>query len=355
MKKQYIVPIFIPHLGCPNDCIFCNQKYISGEKNISKDIIAEVKNYVSFFPAKAEKIELAFYGGSFTGLSRDEMLFYLNQGKTLIKDGIINSMRLSTRPDYISKDILQLLDSFNVTTIELGIQSMDKDVLNYNKRFCSPEESIRAINLIKKYNFNLGLQMMTGMYGSNPTKDLNTGKIISSFEPDFVRIYPTMVLPHTDLYRLYLNGMYDLMNLEDLIILLKDLVTIFESKNIPIIRLGLHSSGEKFKEDLMLGPKHPALRQLVYSRLYFDMIVSKISLLKGTACFYASNSTINYLSGYKSENRIKFEKFYDSKINFITGDFEDHQVKIVNKTNDYILNFKDYLKERREEFEIKKN
>ena len=303
-KKKKIIPIFIPHQGCGHECIFCNQNHITGVDK-TREIEGEIEKYLGYFPTK-DNIDLAFYGGSFTGLDENIMLAYLRKVQPYIKKGFIESIRISTRPDYISPNILTLLKDHGVQTIELGVQSMVDGVLVKNKRGTSRDEIIKASNMVKASGFNLGLQMMTGMYGSDESKDLYTAFEISRLDPDFVRIYPTMVLPHTELYRLYRNGAYRLTDLDDMVGLVKKLVLIFEAKKINIARIGLYSDG---KDQGFIGPFHPATKQLVYSSLYWDILYPFLSDLDvPTLDFFSSAKTMDYLVGYQGSNKIKLEK-----------------------------------------------
>ena len=199
-KKNYIVSLFIPHLGCPNDCIFCNQRKITNYIEVVKkdEIINEIRNQLANFPNKSqEDIQIAFYGGSFTGIEETAMIDYLKIANEFIEDGKVRSIRLSTRPDYIDKHILNILKEFKVETIELGVQSMVDSVLDSNLR-CHDSKCVKTSSeLIKSMGFSLGLQMMTGLYKSTTEMDLYTADELIKLQPDFVRIYPTLVIKNT--------------------------------------------------------------------------------------------------------------------------------------------------------------
>ena len=244
MNKCNIIPIFVPHLGCPHDCIFCNQRKITNfiDALDEIDMRKNIEKYISYFKNKNIPIEIAFYGGSFTGLDINLMISYLSIAKDYINKGLVNSIRLSTRPDYINKEILEVLVKYNVKTIELGIQSMTQSTLDLNNRGHNVDCVYEASSLIKEYGINLGLQMMVGLYGDTFETVLNTAFKLSKINPDFVRVYPTLTIKDTELERLYYMKKYIPMSLEDSIYLCKYVYILFEYYNIPVIRLGLQSS-----------------------------------------------------------------------------------------------------------------
>ena len=207
------------------------------------------------------KFEVAFFGGSFTAIPNDYMEELLKSVQPYIKGGAVNGIRISTRPDAISEDVLNTLKRYNVTSIELGAQSMDDGVLLVNKRGHTVEDIIRSSDLIKQYGFELGLQMMTGLYGSSYEKDINTGEKIKDICPDTVRIYPTLVMKGTDLERLYISGRYIPYGFDDTVKLCSELLLMFEENNIRVIRLGLHSS-DGIKENMLAGVWHPSFREI---------------------------------------------------------------------------------------------
>lgn len=302
-KRKNIIPIFIPHQGCKHDCIFCNQRHITKSDGLIVDIAGQIEKHLPYFRDKSN-IEIAFYGGSFTGINRNLMLSYLDEVKPFIDTNIVKSIRISTRPDYISTEILNLLKSYQVEAIELGVQSMDDRILAMNNRGTNRKQIQEASRLIKQSGFNLGLQMMTGLFRSNDNTDLNTAFELARLNPDFVRIYPTMVLPDTHLFKLYRSGDYKPSKLDATIVLLEKLVVTFESNDIEIIRIGLHSDG-KDGEDMVDGPFHPALKQVVYSNLYSEMINLNVNLNEGEhIAFYANKKDLNYLVGFNAINKV---------------------------------------------------
>ncbi len=276
--KHRNISLFVPHLGCPNTCIFCNQRTISGTaKPLSdEDIISACETALGGSFSLSES-ELAFFGGSFTAIDRESMIHYLETaGRYLGK--CFSGIRISTRPDCIDREVLTVLKSYGVTAIELGAQSMCPDVLMKNERGHTPEDTVRAAELIKEYGFSLGLQMMTGLYGSDDEKDTYTAECFIKLHPDTVRIYPTVVLENTALHRLFLEGKYTPPTLEASVKLCAKLLLMFHNENIKVIRLGLHSGGN-VEEGFVAGVYHPAFRELAESEIYKNITEEKLSPL----------------------------------------------------------------------------
>ena len=271
-KRKVNIPIFVSHQGCPNDCIFCNQKKITGvcEKEREDAVRKKIENFL-FHTAPDCNIEISFFGGSFTGIPMEEQNMYLSVANEFFCDSRVTGIRLSTRPDYISEEILINLKKYNVTTIELGVQSMENKVLQMNKRGLKAEDVYDAVKLIREYGFSLGLQMMTGMYGSTPKMDIKTAEKIIGMKPDCVRIYPTVVIEETELFNLYKSGEYMPQSIDDAVDLCAVLLKMFEEKDIPVIRLGL-MAGEDINENKVFGPYHSSFRELTESRIIYTEI-----------------------------------------------------------------------------------
>ncbi len=269
--KHANISIFVPHIGCPNMCSFCNQRHITGtsqipsEEDICKAVITatEGKNYDPL------NTEIAFFGGSFTAINRRYMLSLLKAAHFFVESGVVSGIRISTRPDAISPEILDILKSFGVTAIELGAQSFDDRILKLNHRGHTAEDIIKSSLLIKEYGFSLGLQMMTGLYGDNNEGALETLKKIILLEPDTLRIYPTIVLKDTRLCELYECGEYTPQNIQDAVELCAEMLEILDDTNIRLIRLGLHTIDEK---SFVSGPWHPAFSELCYSQMYLEYV-----------------------------------------------------------------------------------
>ena len=245
-KRHSNIAIFVPHIGCPNMCSFCNQRHITGIHRAPRpqDVINAVNTAVSSCGYNSSSTEIAFFGGSFTAINRNYMIDLLQAAYQFVKDGTVSGIRISTRPDAIDDEILLLLKRYGITSIELGAQSLNDNVLKLNNRGHSSQDVINASNLIKKHGFSLGLQMMTGLYGDCDDFAIKTAEEIIKLKPDTVRIYPTIVLKNTDLAALYIDNKYKPQTLENADELCARLLKMFEGENITVIRLGLHSIEE---------------------------------------------------------------------------------------------------------------
>lgn len=330
LKKEYVIPIFVPHLGCPNDCVFCNQKKISGQKkNIScEDAKKTIEYYLSNFKDINANIEIAFFGGSFTGISIDIQEQLLMMANEYIKKGKVHSIRISTRPDYIDKDILKFLKKYNVETIELGVQSTNNYILERCKRGHDFNDVKRASKLIRKYKFKLGHQMMVGLPESTQNDEIRTAKELIKLKPKIIRIYPVLVIRDTQLEKDYYAGEYLPNTLEQAIETSAILLKMFESKKINVIRIGLQTTDEICNPDesnsqVVAGPYHPAFRQLVESRIYYDDIVNKIKKLNSKVKILkikANSKSINNIVGHKKENISRIKEIYNVDIDIKKDD-----------------------------------
>lgn len=275
--KHANISVFVPHKGCPNDCSFCNQRAISGQLVPAAE--ADVKNAVETalkYGASPANTEIAFFGGSFTAIERDYMLSLLTAAKHFLdRDGFMG-IRVSTRPDCIDREILDVLKAYGVTAVELGAQSMDDTVLCANRRGHTADDVRRASELIKEYGFSLGLQMMTGLYKSDFERDRKTAEEIIKLSPDTVRIYPTVVLRGTRLGALFERGEYTAPTAEESVPLCAELLEGFNAAGIRVIKLGLHSS-ETVEADMIGGAYHPAFRELCEGYIYLRLMREKLS------------------------------------------------------------------------------
>ncbi|MCD8180532.1 MAG: radical SAM protein [Firmicutes bacterium] len=318
--KTYNIPIFVPHRGCPFDCVFCNQNRITGEqKEVTADDVREIiSEYLKTLPKTNRKIEAAFFGGSFTGIPFEEQTSLLSAAYEFVQKGLIDGIRLSTRPDYIDKKILDNLMRYGVTTIELGVQSMDNGVLKASNRGHTSAQVIDAVRMIREYPFNLGLQMMTGLPGDTDEKSLYTADEIIKLKPDMVRIYPTLTIKDTFLEKMYTAGQYRPQTLDEAVSLSKKLLLKFEGNNITVIRVGLQSTDEISEGgSVVAGPVHSAFGELAESSIYYDIICAA---LKNTACkkaeVFVNPKEMSKAVGNKRANiiKIKNEKNIDIKI-----------------------------------------
>lgn len=304
--KHINVSLFVPHLGCPNTCIFCNQKTISGKcGELTKEEILSAVNTAIKGNHDINNSEIAFFGGSFTAIDESLMINYLETVKPFIGTHF-KGIRISTRPDCIDENKLEILKKYGVTSIELGAQSMCEDVLIKNERGHTPEDTEKAADLIKKAGFSLGLQMMTGLFSSDSEKDIYTAKKFVEMKPDTVRIYPTAVLRNTALEKLYERGEYTPPTLKESVELCSRLLRLFNENNIKVIRLGLHSGGN-VEEGFVAGVYHPAFRELVENEIYKDKIQEKLEgLPDGEYTLSVCSRDLSKAGGHKKSNLIYF-------------------------------------------------
>lgn len=321
MKK--IIAIFVPHQGCPHDCIFCNQKKITG---VSTDMTGEkaraiIEENLKTISSEAE-VEIAFFGGSFTAIDKEKQVELLSVAKEYKDRGLVKDIRMSTRPDCIDEEELELIKKYGATIIELGVQSMDEKVLKESLRGHEKEVVYKSAKLIKDYGFSLGLQMMIGLPSDSEEKCIYTAKEFIKIKPDFVRIYPTLVIKETGLEKAYLEDTYKAFELEESIDIVKKLIVLYELNDIEIIRVGLQATEDiQMGIDVLAGPYHPAFRELVKTRMIRDYLES---LLKGdfnTLTIYTSNKNISSVVGNKRSNRSFINEKYKAK--FKTKQDED--------------------------------
>ncbi len=299
------ISVFVPHIGCPNKCSFCNQCHISGKIDAPrpKDVDVAVKTAISSRNYNPENTETAFFGGSFTAIEKDYMISLLKAAYEYVKSGKVSGIRISTRPDAIDEEILTLLKSYGVTAIELGAQSMSDNVLKMNNRGHSNADVIKASRLIKEFGFSLGLQMMTGLYGSDNETDFFTAKELIKLAPETVRIYPTIVLKDTDLAALYSEGKYTPQSVEDAAVICGELLELFRKADIKVIRLGLHSIEE---DTFVAGPWHPAFSEICQSKMFLNRAL-KLMKEKGKYIIFVNKSSVSKMIGQNRENINKME------------------------------------------------
>lgn len=321
MKKEYIIPIFVPNLGCPMDCVFCNQKKISGQTTTvnAEDVKNTVEYYLKNFNDDSKYVEIAFFGGSFTAIDKDKQIELLEAANEYIKNGKVNSIRISTRPDYINKDILKMLKKYHVKTIELGVQSSNDYILNKSKRGHTFEDVKKASKLIRRKRFVLGHQMMVGLPESTEIDDVNTAKDLIKLKPKIVRIYPVLVIKGTELARMYSKGDYTPLSLEQAVERCKTLSNMFRKNKINVIRIGLQNTSEITSPDVdgsevLAGPFHPAFRQLVESAMWYDVISEKMKDINYKVKkieIEVNPINVNEAIGHKKDNVLKLKKIYE--------------------------------------------
>lgn len=349
MSKRNIIPIFIPHYGCPNDCVFCNQRKITGmSTDISNsDVEKTILEYLSYFKRK-DNIEVAFYGGSFTAIPIEEQTEFLKVAYSFKKKGLVQFIRLSTRPDAIDKDILDNLKKFAVDIIELGVQSLDPYVLRLSNRGHDALCVYESAKLIKEYGFNLGLQQMVGLPGDSLEKSLYTAREFVKLKPYCVRIYPTLVIKETSLYKYLKNGNYKALELEESLKYVADILNVYYKNNINVIRVGLQPTENiNFNGDVVAGAFHPAYRQLVESFYFKNALINyfkESNNLADEILIYTKGKNISNISGQASKNKEELIKELNiKKLNLRQKDLSDFEVEII-ANRDEIVDVRKYYR-----------
>ena len=269
--RQSVIPVFVPHLGCPHRCVFCNQNRISGAQvpATAETVRSAIEKAAALTPLETKR-QLAFYGGSFTAIPAARQEALLSAAAPYLARGTIVSIRLSTRPDAIDDETLARLARYGVETVELGAQSMDDGVLRLSGRGHTAADVARAAALVKARGFQLVLQMMTGLPGDTDEKAVETAEKLIALSPDGVRIYPTVIVRDTALYELWQAGEYTEHTVEDAVRVCARLLPLFDGAGIPVIRLGLNPTEELSGGDAAGGAYHPALGELVRSRVLLE-------------------------------------------------------------------------------------
>lgn len=324
MSKQYIIPIFVPHLGCPNECTFCNQKSISGQmKQITEEEVDKtIKEFLKGFKEKDIYKEIAFFGGSFTGIDTETQEKLLKIAYKYIQSKQVDGIRVSTRPDYIDKEKLKLLKKYGVKTIELGVQSTNDYILKRCKRGHTFQDVVKASKLIRKHRFNLGHQMMVGLPDSTRLDELNTAKDLIKLKPKMIRLYPVLVIKNTELEKEYYKKEYEPITVEQAVERCKELRYLFENKKIKVIRVGLQntdiiSNPKNIQSEVVAGPYHEAFGQLVDDSIWYDKILAEIKKINTKVAeieIEINPADANNVIGHKKENLEKMKDLYEVSI-----------------------------------------
>jgi len=321
MSEKYIIPVFVPHLGCPNNCTFCNQKSISGQmKNITPEEVKKtIDTFLNSFKDESVEREIAFFGGSFTGIEQETQEKLLKVAYEYAKEKKVSGIRVSTRPDYIDKERLKLLKKYGVKTIELGVQSSNDYILRKCKRGHTFEDVKRASKLIRRYKFTLGHQMMVGLPESTRLDELRTAKDLAKLKPKIIRLYPVLVIKNTELENEYKEGTYEPIPLKQAVEVCKELTYFFEKKRIKIIRVGLQntdliSNPENIESEVVAGPYHEAFGQLVEDSIWYDKMLEKIKRFNTKvieAEILVNPVNVNNVIGHKRGNIKNLKDTYD--------------------------------------------
>lgn len=339
MKKHAIIPVFIPHKGCPNDCVFCNQKAITARTAdvTTEDVRNLIDNYLPTLENRGlETIELAFFGGSFTGIPMEEQSAFLAVAKEYKDKGLIHKIHMSTRPDYIDEQILDNLKKYDADIIELGVQSFDPDVLTASNRGHKAEDVYKACDLIKSYGFELGIQLMIGLPGDSMEKCIFSAKETVRIGPSIARLYPTIVLNDTELFNMYKAGIYEPLTTEEAVKITKEMYKLLDDAGINIIRVGLKSTDLITEGGEVRGHTyHPAFRQLVEGEIAREQLEAQLQELieddTQDLAFISSGPSFSNMIGNSKANRIYFEKKYPNlKIRFkVDHSLEDGKYIVV--------------------------
>lgn len=312
--KHFTIPIFVPELGCPFRCVFCDQEKITSRRNVPDEAEVEkiISQYHCSFPKGNKHVEIGFFGGNFTGIAAEAQEKYLRIAKSYLDKGMVQGIRLSTRPDYIDEPRLHLLRKYGVTTIELGAQSMDEGVLSLAARGHMAQDVEMASQMIRSHGFRLGLQMMIGLPGDSPDKAVYTANKIVELGACETRIYPVLVIRDTKLAEWYREGKYQPLTLDETIGWLKTIIPIFEAGGVEITRVGLHSSvGLESGKELIAGPYHPSIRELAMTEVWWDRLRGIEPRAKGFKLVIAVHPTqYNFAIGYYGKNRKKLQKHF---------------------------------------------
>ncbi len=271
------IPVFIPHLGCPNQCVFCNQRTISGVKQFEASSVVKIIEDALSTVADGDFTEIAFFGGSFTGIDRSLMTELLKIAYSYVKAGRVKSIRCSTRPDYIDEEIIAILKEYSVNVVELGLQSTSDKVLSLTKRNHTFKDEERACRLITEAGIELVGQMMIGLPGSTPLDEIKTAEFIISSGASGARVYPTVVFRDTELCSMAMSGNYTPLSVDDAVLRSAEVVKLFRASGLRVIRIGLQASeGLSSSDTYFAGPNHPSLGELVENKIYLDKILREL-------------------------------------------------------------------------------
>ena len=314
-SRPFIIPIFIPHAGCPHQCIFCNQVLITGAKQkitTPAELHFQIRKFLKFKKENRKPVQIAFFGGNFLGLKREEFRPLLDSAAEFVRDGQVDGIRFSTRPDTVNERSMYTIKDYPVSTVEIGVQSMDDHVLALAGRGHSAADTVQAVERLKERCFSIGLQMMVGLPGEDETSALTTAQKIIDLAPDFVRIYPTLVVENSRLAGWYKNGGYVPLSLGEGVTLVKKIYLKFKKAGIDVIRMGLQASeGLEDRTTVLAGPYHPAFGHLVHSEIFLDMAKSAIESandLKETLSIFVNPRSISKMRGLNNSNIKRLEE-----------------------------------------------
>jgi histone acetyltransferase (RNA polymerase elongator complex component) len=318
-SRPLIIPVFLPHAGCPHHCVFCNQSSITATHSspCGKDVRRQIETFLGFRHKHRRYTQIAFFGGNFFGIQSQTIKGVLTVATEYVTAGYANSIRFSTRPDTIDHQRLAAIKAFPVTTIELGVQSMDDRVLKRSNRGHTAADTVKAVQLLQEHEYEVGVQMMVGLPGDNVRRLQASARRIARLKPDFIRIYPTVVLAGSPLATMYQKGDYIPLSLTEAVRQVKDLYLYFKNENIAVIRMGLQAT-EAFADDaiLLAGPYHPAFGHMVYSEIFLDMAVVQLQSSNSTVQsvrLHVHPRSVSMMRGPKNGNIKKLDETFHLK------------------------------------------
>jgi histone acetyltransferase (RNA polymerase elongator complex component) len=340
--RPLIIPIFLPHAGCPHRCIFCNQHAITGIKKTNfttRNLSSQIETFLSINSGQRRPVQIAFYGGNFLGMSEKHIRSLLAEAARFVEKGAVDSIRFSTRPDSIDPEHIDIFKDFPVSTVELGAQSLDDQVLAISRRDHTAMDTAKAVYLLKDHGYEVGIQIMVGLPGDDQEKLMKSAQRVAQLKPDVVRIYPTIVMTGSPLAEWYQTGKYEPLSLDECVTLVKHLYLLFNKKNIRVIRMGLQAS-EEFIDDssILAGPYHPAFGHLVHSEIFLDMAVSAAQSAEigdNGIIIHVHPKNISKMRGIKNQNIRKLEARYHVKSVDIIPDatIAENRLVLKNKKN----------------------
>ena len=320
-RNPFVVPIFLPHAGCPHRCVFCNQHAVTGATTLPtiSEFNSAISRFLGYATGRPSEIQIAFYGGNFLGLPDPEVISLLTLAQQFVRDGRADSIRFSTRPDTIDERRLKLISGYSVRTIELGVQSMDLTVLTQSRRGHTSGQTVAAVQRLKREDYMIGLQMMIGLPGDTIERSDDTARRIIDLLPNFVRIYPAVVLENSLLAEWYRQGRFTPWPLDTCVNLVKDLYLLFKQYDIAVIRMGLQAEKDfNNAKSILAGPYHPAFGHLVHSKVYLDAAIAALKSTKhgkDNIRIYVHPRSISKMHGHKNHNIITLQsKFQLRKV-----------------------------------------
>ena len=333
--KHINIPIFIPHLGCPNQCIFCNQRFISGHIEFSElDVERQILEVLSTTGEK--KVEIAFFGGSFTGIDRSLMVRLLDLAQKYVNDGRVCAIRMSTRPDYIDEEVISILKKYTVSCVELGVQTVNDEILTYLKRGHTVKDTKNAILLLKKHGIPFVGQMMIGLPKATIEDEIECAKFICEQGAVGSRIYPTIVFKQTELEKITELNEYKPLSFEEAVDRSASVLDIFVKNGVPCIRIGLCDSENLHSDDtFVVGPNHPSLGEMIKSRLYFNKICDILNTNKfsNNIIIFCPKGVVSQVVGNSKSNILKIQEIYGFKSIKVYEDdsLKSYDIKIKSK------------------------